>query len=63
MFASKNKGTIYVLKEKNDSFKGRCYVFSSYKLTNKVCLVYSECKQQQHKYGLCIFKAKNGKKR
>ena len=31
---------------KKSSMKSKCYIFSSYKQRNKVCLVYLECKLQ-----------------
>ena len=42
----------------NDSMKGKCYLFSGYKQRKNLCLVYLECKQQQDRYGWCIFKLK-----
>ena len=44
-----------------DSMKGKCYIFSSYKQTNKVCLVYLEWKLQQDSYGWYILKLKDQK--
>ena len=32
--------------------------FSGYKQRTKVCLVYLETKQQQNRYGSCVFKLK-----
>ena len=39
--------------------KSKCYVFSCYKQSNIVCLVYLESKLQQHWYALIHFKVKN----
>ena len=44
-----------------DSMKCKFFVFSGYKLRNKVCLVHLECKLQQNSYGSCIFKLKRKK--
>ena len=45
----------------NESLKGKSQVCSGYKQKNKLCLVYFECKLQQHSYGWCIFKLKDPK--
>ena len=42
-----------------DCMKGKRYVFNGYKQTNKVSLLYLECKLQQHRYGWCIFNLKS----
>ena len=44
-----------------DSMKGKNYVLSGYKKTNKVFLVYLNCKLQQQGYDCCIFKLKRRK--
>ena len=44
-------------RQKN-TMKRKYYVVSGYKQTNKVFLVYLECKQQQDKHGRCILKLK-----
>ena len=41
-----------------DNRKDKCYGCSSYKESNKECLVYLECKLRQHSYGSPIFKLK-----
>ena len=39
-----------------DSMKGKCYLFSSYKQRNQVWSMYLEFKLPQDGYGWCIFK-------
>ena len=41
-----------------NKMKSKCYVFNGYEQSNKVCLVYLECKLQQDSYSWCIFKLK-----
>ena len=43
---------------RQNTIKGKCYVFSGYKQQNKAGLVYLESKLKQDSYGLCISKLK-----
>ena len=59
-FEVRKKSTIDVLKNKG-SMKGKLCVFSCYKKTNKVCLVYLQCKLQEDGIPSCISKLECGK--
>ena len=39
----------------SNSMKGESYLFSGYKQTKEVSLVYFDCKVRQDTYGWCIF--------
>ena len=49
-FEVKTKARLMFQRPKHN-MKGKCYVFSSYKRRNNVCLVHLEWKLQQHRYG------------
>ena len=56
-FEVRKKVQLVVWRPEN-KMKSKCYVFSDYEQSNKVCLVYLECKLQQDSYSWCTFKLK-----
>ena len=51
-FEEAKKVRLIFLRPK-DKMKSKCYVFSSYKQTNKVWFVYLQCKLQQESCAWC----------
>ena len=52
----KRKRVPLIFWRPKDNMKSKCHVFSGYKIRNKTCFVYLQCKLQPEMYGGCFLK-------